>query len=370
MVTQAQIRMRTPRLAWDDVIAANAPGIAVFLILSFAPHAEAQARIQIHDCRPSCSQVEFRTVARVGGHHGDSVLLMLPSVPIRLGGGGYVAGRTAEPGVVAVYDSLGGFRRTLGHAGGGPGEFRQPQAFFGPLGQTWVVDPGNARITVLDANGHPINDFRYNGRVFYTAPLDSSRVVVSGPMESGGTYSPYAFHIMDSRGRVLRSFAPWPANRQNRRVAVTPWGTVVATYEDRYVVEEWSIQGELLRTLTRDVSWFPPGSRPGFREPGLANTAVDETGRLWIVLIRPKPGLQPIRRNRPVRGLETLTENADAVVEVIDMSTAEVVARGERDNPYLFPLFPFTQEYRTPAQDSLGYYSFLIIRAAVSGPPE
>jgi streptogramin lyase len=62
----------------------------------------------------------------------------------------------ADPlgGVLAVLDLAAGTMEPVGREGGGPGEWRQPDAVYPlPDGRTLLVDLGNARLTVLGADG-------------------------------------------------------------------------------------------------------------------------------------------------------------------------------------------------------------------------
>jgi hypothetical protein len=55
---------------------------------------------------------------------------------------------------VRVFDSTGGYLRTLGRKGGGPGEFQQAIGLaWDRAGHLWVVDQQNARYSVFDTAG-------------------------------------------------------------------------------------------------------------------------------------------------------------------------------------------------------------------------
>lgn len=57
---------------------------------------------------------------------------------------------------VTVFSASGEFRRTLGRAGGGPGEFVQPVYIGVRGGGIWVADPLAGRITLFEPNGNVI----------------------------------------------------------------------------------------------------------------------------------------------------------------------------------------------------------------------
>ncbi len=63
-----------------------------------------------------------------------------------------------QPKEVRVFDRGGRHVRTLGREGGGPGEFRNPIGLaWGPEGNLWVTDTGNARYEVFDTAGNYVD---------------------------------------------------------------------------------------------------------------------------------------------------------------------------------------------------------------------
>jgi len=67
-------------------------------------------------------------------------------------------------GEIRVFDARGGFLRTIGREGEGPGEFQNPQTFFFlPDGKFGVAQMMPARIAVLDREGEGSDDFPVPG---------------------------------------------------------------------------------------------------------------------------------------------------------------------------------------------------------------
>ena len=72
------------------------------------------------------------------------------------------------PGIVArisVFDSDGGYMRSFGKLGSGPGEFRTPHDIYvDDQDRLFVADRGNHRIQVLDLDGKLLAEWKQYGR--------------------------------------------------------------------------------------------------------------------------------------------------------------------------------------------------------------
>lgn len=97
-----------------------------------------------------------REVVRIGSEDAvDPVLLFADIWDVTLDELGRIYVLDRQPKEVRVFDQNGGHVRTLGREGGGPGEFKNPTGLaWGPEGNLWVVDVGNARYSVFDTAGH------------------------------------------------------------------------------------------------------------------------------------------------------------------------------------------------------------------------
>lgn len=107
----------------------------------------------------------------------------------------------ADPlgGVLAALDLRAGTMEPVGREGGGPGEWRQPDAVYPlPGGATLLVDLGNARLTVLDTAG---------------------RAIETHPMALASGAGPVGLEIVrprgvDAEGRVYFEARPRPGDRR------------------------------------------------------------------------------------------------------------------------------------------------------------
>jgi hypothetical protein len=82
----------------------------------------------------------------------------------------------------------------------------------------------------------------------------------------------------DSNPRVTRAIA---ATRDS-----TFWAAPFATVDHRYVLEQWSAGGTLLRTLIRDASWYrdlSSGAAPRPPPPSIQPRNVDQNGNLLVL---------------------------------------------------------------------------------------
>ena len=350
--------------------------VAAYTLFAFiAASGAAQAQIaQIQDCPSDCPRIRLTKIGEIGGAPGEAVLMNWLGVPRPLGNGGWVTSKTHEPGVVAVYDSIGRLTDWFGREGGGPGEFRSTRDLPGPLGTTWVVDGGNQRTTVLGPNGEVEEAFSTPGHVAFSAPIDSQRVAVLGDLLWEGRLLPYRIHIMNGSGDIVNSIAApdsIPIVREARRLYAGPTGRLYAAHSSSYAVQEWSQDGRLVRLLVRNLDWFQNGAGDrGSHLPGLGSTPLDSAGRMWAVLKRGGEELGPSRTLPRSYEEFAATVSGGTVIEVIDLDVPQVVARADLDQqPFLFPVIPFDGVFLSPAEDELGYVHFDVWKAEIVDSP-
>jgi hypothetical protein len=91
--------------------------------------------------------------ARIGSIDGDRDAFG-NVIAVALGDAGEIYVADGQARVVRVFDSAGGYLRTLGARGSGPGEFRMISGIaLDPREDLWVMDPMAGRLTVFDSSG-------------------------------------------------------------------------------------------------------------------------------------------------------------------------------------------------------------------------
>lgn len=199
--------------------------------------------------------------------------------------------------LVAVPDIAGG--SWVGRGGEGPGEYRWIRWVRAHGDRLHVFDHLNRRRTVLDATDY---------EVVHTNPLppgslqndavvfdDSSYVInatIFTPEQVG-----YVLHLLNGEGEVLRSFDEIPfgvPDAPSEFRSITPAaraGEIWSVSPDEYRIVLWdAATGTRLRSLVRDVAWFPPHApeeelhpaRPG--SPGIRYFTRDSGDRLWVMV--------------------------------------------------------------------------------------
>jgi hypothetical protein len=233
-----------------------------------------------------------------------------------------------------VFDSQGGYLKTVGRQGEGPGEFNRVIGMeWGPDGNLWIVDPSNNRLSVVDTTGafvasHPTiggvvvqpwpGGFDDSGH-FYTYGIDTAAEEEVGlvmvrydpdlqpidsvaPPEYPGERE---FFELRSENNWWRTGVPFTPSLEWR---LTRDGTWWAGLTGDYKIFQLSWEGDTLRSIGRDYEPLPvtsadveearenleefvraggkpdwsriPGVKPAFDE-----FVLDDAGYLWVRLV-------------------------------------------------------------------------------------
>jgi len=282
------------------------------------------------------------------GSQTDTILQSLFSYAARDKRGWYFVAMTHTDGVVAVYDSTGSFRYTIGRKGKGPGELGAVQALLidgdtlHVYGDRESVFLRNGRF--VRANGLPSGVSGVFGGVL----LPGGSTLLQAAVQTSG-HAGHPFHVLAADRSVHRSFGgsttePYQRSAFTERRYITPAanGRFWAAELNRYRLQLWSGEGRLERELERRAEWFVPWkpeaetAQRRARKPPLARIAglaVDEQARrIWVaVLVAGTDWQAPASRSapagaRPTRRDWTEIQNLfDTVIEVIDLDTGRLL---------------------------------------------
>lgn len=279
-------------------------------------------------------RISERVIAVIG-RTSDSILITRRSRVVRLGNSQYLVGPLASPGLLGIYSASGILRRVVGRRGSGPLEF---STYFGPVLASpsrvaLVVDPANARLTLVDTSGK-LHDFgRYTGSVLGGVGLDNGRFLFNGQYRTPKSFG-FPLHIIESGARVVRSFGALsttvdpraPITQFVRIVAKGKRGQMWYAPNNEYRITLADSLGRTELVLTRPYS-SPDPDGTGMLSFFIASIREDTDGRLWVV--------SGLRRTRSKLGkdqaitpgtLETLAGDLTSSIDVIDPERAQVLA--------------------------------------------
>lgn len=285
----------------------------------------------------------------------------------------YTTANLHEP-LVLVWDSSGAFVTAFGRSGLGPGEFSPRGALHlisDTRGYLHVLD-GHNRWSVFDPDFELVTTFMgtATGRLRGSIQLlDDGRFLTTGFLSQIGRS--HAFTIAGAAGAWERSFgpplvSPRSVNPATIRHSAYGGGSTfwVAPHDGGpLILEEWSLDGERLRTLTRVASWMDAQSGASRSAdlplmPAYDYLHIDDDGLLWyMVALRDEhAGDAPARAADRGRSSPDMF---DVRFEVVDPAAGEVLASVHIDEPgdSVPPIVRFIPRsrmaYRTRA-DSLG----------------
>lgn len=166
-------------------------------------------RIALHgrplSLSPSAPEkVRWSVITRIGGELNDTLLQMVVG-PAVGADGVYVSDLAAKR--VTKFDHSGNTVWQFGRPGGGPGEFSEPRDVrLDTRGNVWVLDPKNARITILTSAGSWTRDIPLTGIKAFPLEMVPQRdgTVILYVLDPNAP-----FVRLDSLGNVIERVAPW-----------------------------------------------------------------------------------------------------------------------------------------------------------------
>ena len=249
---------------------------------------------------------------------------------------------------MSVFAPSGAFLRIVGRQGAGPGEYRLAlPAGVDERGMLHVLDPLNARYTVLSPDFTPHVETQLAIlRVSSTLLLKSGELVVNA-VQRTPQHAGLPLHVLSQRGWV-RSFGRGNVSYRSdseqvlRRVLAPDTGrTFWASHTSAYVIERWSVDGELLAVYSVDAEWFKPWHRR--QGPSDVLPAEPTVSGIWPlgedrVLVIIHIGDASFRPLAPAGGSGHRTLSGDdahrimdTIVDVIDLRRGVVIVRQRFD---------------------------------------
>ncbi|MHC4709416.1 MAG: 6-bladed beta-propeller [Planctomycetota bacterium] len=278
---------------------------------------------------------------RIGSVEGDGaeVFGRIRAVELDAAGRMYVFEELAQE--LRVFGPDGRHLRTIGRKGGGPGEFAfVTHIQFGPDDRLWVIDPENNRVSWIDSTGAFLgSEWVMGGMVLLPWPggLDQDGYYYVPAFTQGGRMGLARFtpdlvssdtlntprgpsvpdHAFEIRTDERLTRVPVPFT-QPFRWRLAPTGTFWALFHHEYRLVELSLDGDTLRTATRDyqpvtvteedittaledLQFFVDRggqidlSRIPSEKPATRDLFFDDDGNVWVI-----PWTSPAEQNRVV----------------------------------------------------------------------
>jgi hypothetical protein len=316
--------------------------LVLYTLLGTPSRAASQTTLDISG-DPTCRgcRLDFTRIAILGSIDGESALAGEPTSVVQDSRGNYYVTQFQQADRILVFSGNGRFIRTIGKAGRGPGEYtRIAFITLGAGDSLYVFDQGNARLTVLSPAYDVVRAVPIMGQFFFATELGKNRFVANAHLPSpehigqplrtmsteGVVQAVYGASKPDYRPRVPYSVM--------RSIAAAGDTSVWSGYKTRYVIEEWSVNGQPGRILTRQVPWFKPyeqrtkATETQPLEPWLVALHQDRSGLLWAAVTVPATDWSKQWAELGIneqKGVVSDQRTLDTVVEVLDPTRRALV---------------------------------------------
>jgi hypothetical protein len=297
------------------------------------------------DLDTQIGSLSLEEVARFGGAEPDQ-LLGLPWAAHRIPSGWLVL--DAMDPRLHLFDFDGGYLRSVGRRGEGPGEFMEIGEVLFDGDSLFVNDPGLLRISVFDSAFAYVRSTPISRRFTRWLPAPSGWIVHGLFQTRGSVGQP--LHLMAPDGEVVSSFGREDASvvrgrsdEYTRILAPSDRGFWAAHFT-RYRLELWDFDEHLSRTIDVDADWFRPHHDFGVQQdgepspPAIYDVREDaDTGHLWVLMHVIDPDWEDgLTERRGPQGRTRITYTSrqayfDTLVEVIDIESGMIVARRRFD---------------------------------------
>jgi hypothetical protein len=256
-------------------------------------------------------------------------------------------------GLAMVLDSSANLVRTLGGRGEGPGEFNYV-AQLHPKGDSVVVGDLRGTAALFAADGRFVRGLHSPISVIGQTVLlrGDSLLVATSIMTEQRLGLP--LHLMAPDGDTVRSFGAEDRS-YNPRLTVAAYRIVAPQTDstfwvariDKYQIERWHMNGQLLQEITLERPWFSPrtedwdGSQSERPPSRIKQIHQDRDGHLLVLLERARADWQPERG--AVKGREGSGPNSlpgqmryfEHLIEVLDPTSGALLATLSGGDTYL-----------------------------------
>ena len=307
--------------------------IAVFLAVasdSFAQEAIPWEEFAVCvDCR-----LRLTEEVRLGDPDGDGIVeSAFPQVV--WSEMGYLLFHRGAPSV-KLFGHDGRFVRSIGRSGEAPGEFSQSVHSVQVIGDRILVNDYRRRAFVIfDEAGDHLGEIVYGFKTGDFVSVGSNRVIIFS-MDQSSDLVGYPLHLVDvspDDGRTLP--VHFGSRNPNSWSARIPWGefifgsvvsgpTVWWANAGGPRGQEWSADGEHLRTIEGELPWFttiteliPDPSEPP--APKLSALAVCRDNRLWMLTNQPDEGWADVHRVEGGFYEKDIDRYSDSRLDVFDL---------------------------------------------------
>ena len=223
------------------------------------------------------------------------------SAVLRLPNGHFLVANDQQAGEIELYNSAGGYERTISRRGSGPGEYQYvKELFLISPDSIGVSDIALGRVTVLNPDLDAVRTWPQTFRHRDFIQLSSQRYLANAQVRSRDRVG-LPLHIVDEGGEILRSFGTDTAiyrsdltSINSRPITIDAEGMIWAGYAGQYVIDRYSPTGERLLRLVRNTDFFEPwvASTPVDKAnpppPQLSALRVDK-GLIWTLVNVPNP---------------------------------------------------------------------------------
>lgn len=300
------------------------------------PRLSAQSVIQVSD-RLSCHDcsIVLDTVATIGGLLGPGVEFVTSSSIAAVDRLGRLLVAAQPFGTsIAVFNQQGGFLRTVGREGGGPGEFRNITRIDVDDEFIYVFDLAKGRI-LLDHDFNIVRTDAFRGYVTSSIPLGGGSIAVAAILPTPDAVG-HPFHIIAANGETA-SFGDDGSTYVGGELGKVLGGSTDALWvaeERRNRLTRWGwgppIKAQL--TFDRRSFWFDRDNPEGFSWPrSLIRALRVEGSTIWVVGHAPDPAWTDRHtRSAPIPRVSP-TKIYDGWIEVVDASTGATLARRQMD---------------------------------------